>query len=497
MRQTLLMLAVLVAAADRPGAQSTIVPRTSTVALTHVRLIDGTGDRVKDDQTVVVEAGRIRSVGASSSAVTPQAAEVLDLRGRTVIPGLVGMHEHLFYQLQPPGSQEQVVLAQGAFARLYLAAGVTTIRTAGTVEFNADKRIKQWIDTGKAPGPKIHLTSPYLGALTPQPDPDGIAKVVEGYAAAGATSFKAYTTLRASELKAAIKVAHDRGLRVTGHLCAVGFHEAAELGIDNIEHGLPFDTELYGDKRHDECPNQSAVFAEIGRMHVGDAEVRNVIRDLVWHGVAVTSTLAVLESYTGDTTAFDPRVKLTLAPSLRSTYARAADGWSAESASTHLFAGALHIEMAFERAFVAAGGRLLAGVDPTGWGGVIAGFGDQRELELLVQAGFPAEKAIQIATSNGAKLLDEPHIGTVAPGEQADLVVVRGDLVSHMSDIRNVELVFKDGVAYDPALLLSGAEGSVGSFDMTQLFAWRSLSIMGVVSALVINRVWRSRRKTI
>ena len=317
MRQTLLMLAVLVAAAGRPGAQSTIVPRTSTVALTHVRLIDGTGTRVKDDQTVVVEAGRVRSVGASSSTVAPKAAEVLDLRGRTLIPGLVGMHEHLFYQLQAAGSPEQVVLAQSAFARLYLASGVTTIRTAGTVDFNADKRIKQWIDAGKAPGPKIHLTSPYLGALTPQPNPEAIAKIVGDYASAGATSFKAYTTLRGAELNAAIKAAHDRGLRVTGHLCAVGFHEAAALGIDNIEHGLPFDTELYADKRRDECPDQNAVFAEIGRMHVGDAEVRNVIRDLVRHGVAVTSTLAVLESYTGDTTASDPRVKLMLAPSLR------------------------------------------------------------------------------------------------------------------------------------------------------------------------------------
>jgi hypothetical protein len=243
-------------------------------------------------------------------------------------------------------------------------------------------------------------------------------------------------------------------------------------------------------------PDQSAVFAEIGRT-ARRRRSRNVIQDLIRHGVAVTSTLAVLESYTGDTTAFDPRVKLMLAPGLRSTYARAAEGWSAESATTRLFAGALHIEMAFERAFVAAGGRLLAGVDPTGWGGVIAGFGDQRELELLVEAGFPAEKAIQIATANGASVLDEPHIGTVAPGEQADLVVVRGDPVARMSDIRNVELVFKDGVAYDPALLLSAAEGHVGAFDVTQLFAWRSLSIMGVVSALVINRVWRTRRKTI
>jgi hypothetical protein len=119
--------------------------------------------------------------------------------------------------------------------------------------------------------------------------------------------------------------------------------------------------------------------------------------------------------------------------------------------------------MAFERAFVAAGGHLMAGVDPTGWGGVIAGIGDHRQLELLVEAGLSPEMAIKVATSNGGMFLDPNHgFGTIAPDKAADLVVVRGDPSKGISAVRNVELVFKDGIAYDPTKLRAAAEGTVG-----------------------------------
>ncbi len=119
-------------------------------------------------------------------------------------------------------------------------------------------------------------------------------------------------------------------------------------------------------------------------------------------------------------------------------------------------------EMELERAFVKAGGTLLAGPDPTGIGGVVAGFGDQREVELLVEAGFTPIQAIHIATENGSLFLHEDQIGTLAPGKQADLVVVRGDPSSKISDIENVEIVFKDGVGYDPAKLIDSVRGLVG-----------------------------------
>jgi imidazolonepropionase-like amidohydrolase len=476
-------------------ADAVLRPRTSTFALMHVRLIDGSGARQQLDQTIVVENGRIRSVEHSATASLRDGIERIDLSGRTIMPGLVGMHEHLFYQLEPPGSGELVVPAQSAFAKLYLAAGVTTIRTAGTVDFDGDVRIKRRIDDGTEPGPRIHLTSPYLGAMSAQPDPDGIAKIVERFADAGATWFKAYTSLRSAELKAAVKAAHDRGLRVTGHLCAVGFREAAALGIDNVEHGLPFDTEFYSGKRADECPNQYAVFDEISRMDIGDADIRETIRQLIRHGVAVTSTLAVLESFTGNDEVFDIRVEPMLAPRLRDLYERAAGAHKDRNArGNRLSAGALRKEMAFERAFVAAGGKLLAGVDPTGWGGVMAGFGDQREVELLVEAGFAPEKAIEIATSNGAGFLGQRDIGTIASGMRADLIVINGDAVRRIADIRNVETVFKEGVAYDPAQLIADAKGRVGSAALTSAWAsWPGVAVLVLLPVVLVRRL-RKRR---
>ena len=107
---------------------------------------------------------------------------------------------------------------------------------------------------------------------------------------------------------------------------------------------------------------------------------------------------------------------------------------------------------------------LLAGLDPTGIGGIVAGFGDQREVELLVEAGFTPLEAIKIATYNGAQYLgDLDMVGTIAPGKQADLVVIKGDPSQKIEDIENVEIVFKDGVGYDSAKLIESVKGLVGS----------------------------------
>jgi imidazolonepropionase-like amidohydrolase len=443
---------------------------------------------------VVIEGGRIAALGDAAAVRVPSGASTLDLQGRTVIPGLVGMHDHLFYQLEPAGSTS-AVLAQRTFAKLYLASGVTTIRTAGTLDLAADAQMKGAIDADEEPGPKIHLTGAYLGARTPSPDPDGIAKQVAQDADRGATSFKAYTTLRASELKAAIAAAHARGLTITGHLCAVGFREAAALGIDNLEHGIAFDSELYSEKLPDACPDQWAVFRALLRMQPGDAYIRKTIDVLVRHGVAVTSTLAVLESYAIDESDIDPRVPVLLSSRLRDAFQEARDRRKDhEKAGQTWWAAVLRQEMAFERAFVAAGGKLLAGADPTGWGGIVAGYADQRGLELLVSAGFSAEQTIAIATSNGARFLKDRTIGEIADGRQADLVVVRGNPSRRISDVRNVELVFKDGIAYDPEKLTAAAAGTLGAFTLTSRVIWPVIIALTLLAAIPTRRMLRRRR---
>lgn len=433
-----------------------IVLNHPRLVLTHVEVIDGTGAPARSDQTIVIENGRILRVGPTDA--TPPPAEphvVVDLHGRTVFPGLVGMHDHLFYAV---GGGRLVSLPR-TFARLSLAAGVTTIRTGGAVDLAGDLAIKREIDEGREAGPSIHLGSPYLHATDDIP---AMERAIEQFADAGVTSLKAYTTIRRRELAAAIRVAHRRGMTVTGHLCAVGFREAAALGIDNLEHGIIVDTEFYSAKQPDQCPNESAALGELLRMNGDSAPIQQTIRALVEHGVAVTSTLAVFETLGARTSFYDRRVQPLLDASLWNEYVSQVQR---RQATPRLYAGsdqALAFEMGFERDFVRAGGVLLAGADPTGWGGALAGYANQRNVELLVGAGFTAEQAIRIATANGAAFLRQSdRIGTIAPGLQADLVVVRGRVTERIAAVREVEVVFKAGVGFDPDALTRSEHGNV------------------------------------
>jgi imidazolonepropionase-like amidohydrolase len=444
------------------------------LVLAHVRVIDGTGSAAADDQTVILDHGKITSVGPAKTVKTlPRGAKVLDLSGKTLFPGLVGMHEHLFYPL--PDARAGLLPLYGEMAdsapRLYLAGGVTAARTAGSLEPYTDISLKQAIDAGKIPGPRLFITGPYLEgdpAIGPQlhtlTDADDAARTVGYWAAEGATSFKAYMHINAAELKAAIDTAHARGLKVTGHLCAVGFKEAAALGIDNLEHGLPTDTEFYAEKKAGVCPSQTPSRAAVAALDVAGPEIQSTLKELVAHHVAVTSTLAIFETFVPNRPPMsgEMRVRQSLAPGGWADYATTR-GQIAEQGPASQWPRLLQQEMQFERDFVKQGGLLMAGCDPTGYGGVLPGFGDQRNLELLVEAGFTPEQAIHIATENGAKWLDEAaHFGTIAVGKDADLVVVDGNPAAKITDVEKVEIVFKDGVGYDPHSLIDSVRGLVG-----------------------------------
>ncbi|PYX10797.1 MAG: amidohydrolase [Acidobacteria bacterium] len=443
------------------------------VALTHVRIIDGTGAAAREDQTIVVSGGKIQSVSDASSAKAPASAQMLDLHGYSVIPGLVGMHDHMFY---PMGN---IVFGEMAysFPRLYLAGGVTTIRTTGSLEPYTDLEIKKAVDSGAMPGPHIHVTGPYLEGkgswalqLHQLTGPEDATKTVNYWLDEGVDNFKIYNFITADELSAAITAAHKRGAKVTGHLCSIGFREAAALGIDDLEHGLLVDTEFFPWKKPGECPDNPKDLPFYASLDLQSSPVREMIADLVKRHVAITSTLPVFEVDVPGRPAIQQRVLDALSPDARAAFlenkVRAADASRLKriyGTETSPMIGAFKKEMEFEYAFVKAGGLLISGLDPTGIGGVIAGFGDQRELELLVEAGFTPLEAIHIATANGAQYLGDDRIGTIAPGKQADLVVIKGDPSKKIDDIENVEIVFKDGIGYDSAKLIESVRGIAGS----------------------------------
>ncbi len=467
----------------------------NTLWLEHVRVIDGTGAAPLEDATVMLSDGKIAAIlppnhmqaneghMASWSCQDCPPALHLDLTGHTLFPGLVGMHDHMYYVARPNldehgSSEPPLMVPEMAFSspRLYLGAGVTTLRTTGSVEPYLDLNLRTQIDAGQLPGPHIDVTAPYLEGPNSRfiqmhdlKDAADARATVDFWADQGATSFKAYMNITRAELKAAIDEAHKRGLKLTGHLCSVTYPEAVELGIDNLEHGFMVNTQLDPGKQPDLCP-RTAGTPTIAKMTPDTPEAKALIELLVQHHVAVTSTLPVFQSDDPEHLRLAPpplrrdvpaRARgLPHHPQVSSSHRAAADP-KAAAARAQL----LKNDMAMEHAFVRAGGLLLAGPDPTGDGGTLPGFGDQREIELLVDAGFTPLEAIKIGTVNGATYEGRAdHIGTIAVGKNADLVVVTGDPSKNINDIENTVLIFKDGVAFDSQKLLDSVKGRYGQY---------------------------------
>jgi imidazolonepropionase-like amidohydrolase len=435
---------------------------TAAVALTHAVLLDGTGGAPKTDQTILIRSGRIADVGPAARVRVPDGAVTMDLSGQTVIPGLVGLHNHLFYTAA--GGRAAQMSYTGP--RLYLASGVTTIRTAGGRSPYAEINLRENVNRGLVPGPRIHLTAPYItgaeggGSMDVVTSPEEARRFVAYWASEGATWIKAYTDIRRAELSAAIKEAHRRGVKVTGHLCSVSFREAVDLGIDNLEHGMLTASDFDSSKQPDVCP-----VSVIGRNNSADVKsetARSVIQAMVRRKVSMTSTLAVYEPFVANRPTKDPRVLQAMSPEVRASYMKIRHEIDS-TGSGPVAAEGLTAAMAFEKEFFEAGGLLAAGVDPTGLGGALAGYGDQRNYELLIEAGFSPVQTIRIMTLNGARILGvQRRLGSVEAGKLADLVVLKGDLTRDPATIRNPTLVFKDGVGYDPAKLIASIEGRVG-----------------------------------
>lgn len=453
--------------AQRPSlsnsARAFVSVDAPVVALTHARLVDGTGGPARDDQTILINGDKISAVGKTGSVALPAGAHIVDLTGRTVIPGLVGLHDHMYYSSPVTGSMKFMPVS---YPRLFLGNGVTTIRTTGSVDPYQEMNIKALITNGQVAGPEIVVTGPYLqgspnGLLTMHPisNPEEARRIVRYWAEEGVPWFKAYTTITRDQLGAAIDEAHKHGVKVTAHLCSVTYREAVALGIDHLEHGVFASTDFSPGKQPDRCP-ASGTDTAFAALDVNSPEVRQTIDDMVTHHVGLTSTLAVYELSSPSRVPVDQRVLDALHPDAAKYVS---DYYTkGRTANDSLWRRAMKKGMEFERAFVAAGGLLGAGSDPCCIS-AIAGYADQRNYELLVEAGFTPEQAVQIMTSNGARVLGfGDRLGTIAPGKQADLVVLRGDPTRTPSDIRNVETVFRQGIGYDSAKLIASTKGLVG-----------------------------------
>ena len=450
------------AGAQRPlqgsAAADFVTIDAEVVALTGATLIDGTGGPVRRGQTVLIEGNRISAVGPDGQVEIPGSAETMDLSGHTVIPGMIGLHNHLYYTAAGGRAAQLTHSAP----RLYLGSGVTTVRTTGSRQPYAEINLRAEIEAGRAPGPRIHITAPYItggggiSGMTMLESPEQARRFVRYWAAEGATWLKAYTRISSEALGAAIEEAHAQGIKVTGHICSVSFTEAVELGIDNIEHGLPTNSDYYPGRGKDECPND--IMSQALSVDVNSPEVEHTFRTMIDAGVPMTSTLAVYELFFQGRPVRDQRTLDAMSPAVREDYLAS----KAQIDEIGRDPAGLLNAIAYEKKFYDSGGVLAAGVDPTGNGGALPGYGDQRNYELLSEGGFAPADAIRVMTANGAMILGEDDLGTVEAGKIADLVVLSGDLTADPSVIRNVTVVFKDGVGYDSPKMLEDVRGQVG-----------------------------------
>ncbi|MEX2467044.1 MAG: amidohydrolase family protein [Gemmatimonadota bacterium] len=428
------------------------------VLIRDVRLIDGTGTAARSGMSVELRDGRIVRVAPTGELGAVPGAEVVEGAGHTLMPGLVMLHEHMFY----PSGQTRYNTNQVSFPPLYLAGGATTIRTGGSLDPYTDLSIRREIEAGRVPGPHMDVTGPYLegpgGFIWAFPELSTPAQArahVNFWADLGVTSFKAYNRIDRATLGAAIDAAHARGIKVTGHLCSITYREAADLGIDNLEHGFFAATDWVADKQPDECPRGAS--ESYLDLDVASPAFMDVVDHLIDRDVAVTSTLTVVERRA-------PNRPLPPEGAFAAMLPQLAEQVMDRLARSNEQAGVLLEKyMAMEKAFYDAGGVLVVGTDPTGGGDVVPGYANQRALQLLVEMGLTVEQAVEVATRNGARYLErEDEIGTVEVGKRADLVLIAGDPTQDVAAFRGTRLVFKDGVGYDSVKLFASVRGWVG-----------------------------------
>jgi len=437
----------------------------SIVAITNVTIIDGTGNAIKENQDILFVNNRITSIVNSGNLKIQKNAKIINGTGKTVIPGLIMMHEHLFYA-KPFAGNYKAVHMTNTFPKMYLAGGVTTMRTAGSIEANSDLNIKNLIDQGRALGPTIDVSTPHVErtGFIPQIQSlygdEDIETWMNYWFNKGITSVKVYNHITKNDLKKIIEIAHKRNIKVTGHLCSITYREAAELGIDNLEHSFMASTDFVNDKQVNQCVNGRPSLIEIDEK---GEKLLDLMNFLIKKKVTLTYTPNVFEPFK-NREVIPGGGKIALAPYLL-TQMQAIYNQAINTKRDSL--GLINFKKEMRRVlkFHDLGGKIMVGTDPTGSGKTIAGYSNQRLIELLIETGFNIQEAIKLSTLNGAEYLGVAHeIGTVEVGKKADLILIDGDLSKDVSVIRKMEIVFKNGVGFDSKKIFDSVKGKVGLY---------------------------------
>jgi imidazolonepropionase-like amidohydrolase len=436
------------------------------LAITGATLIDGTGRAPLADATIVIEGERITRAGPAADGAPPQGAEIIDGRGRFVIPGLTDMHVH-------------VLGPDRWHTPLFLAAGVTTVLDLGG-QMPDLTALRAAIDGGTTPGPRLLYTGPFLEEGEPYAGFAHMARRIDGahiedavdeLADGGVHAIKLYVTITPGTAERACVRAHERGLRVFMHQQETWGADAADAGVDCVEHMMVFGA-LAPEAIRPPEPGRLTPFEYGGWMWRwladvdprGD-EVSRLFDRLIAADTALDPTLVLFAARpgafgddVGDTSMDDPE----RTPILNALPARVREELTGRWAERrHAAAGVSprgvdrmrkgweHLLALVDR-FHRAGGTVLAGTDCPNQA-IVSGYSLHREMELLVRAGLSTMDALMAATSRAAARLDRGHeFGTIAPGLSADLVLLGADPLADIRNVRRIERVIARGRVHEP-----------------------------------------------
>lgn len=426
------------------------------VALVGGTVIDGTGKLPLTGYTILIRGERIAAVGRQVKI--PQGAIVLDMTGKTIIPGLIDMHGHMYERAT--GSQRSQF---EAYPLLYLAGGVTTVRSPGDFDPEGMVALRERLKRHEAIGPRIFTAGPYFDNDPSQVDwikgvrsPEEALEKFNGWKAR-IDYVKFYTRITEPEFRIVLEAAHKAGIRATGHLNSITATRAIELGIDGLEHGIFAMSELT--PKLESGQDKNCLLADLD---LDSPVVENLITSIVKHRVAIDPTIVVYQSLDPNFEPVTPDwLKYLSAEAQAHQVSLRAAASKRNPASAQCLQRALQTQLRFVKKVYDRGGIIIAGTDPV----IVTltpGYGLQRELKNLVAAGLTPIAAIKAATLTAATVLHhEKDFGSIESGKLADLVVIGGDPATRIEDVGKTEIIFQGGVRYDPAALRKSAEGQI------------------------------------
>jgi cytosine/adenosine deaminase-related metal-dependent hydrolase len=430
-------------------AKNLTTPLTRPLLISNVRAFDPASGEILEDAAVLIDKGRISAVGKRADVTAPAGAETLDGAGKFLMPGLWDMHAHFFGQ------------ADGV---LDIAGGVTTVRDLANNPPVLAARIKA-IEAGKDIGPRIIKAGiidgpgPFAGPTKALADNEADAqRIVDEYAASGHEQIKIYSSIKPELMPAIARMAHAKGLRVSGHVPAfMTARQFVENGADEIQHINMLMLNFLFDKVQDtRTPARFTAVGEYGAsIDLGSPQVREFVAFLKQRNIVIDPTLTVFEDdfltrpgFPGPGyAAIIDRLPLMWQRSIRS----GTGGLAMKPGQEGAYRDGYRRMIDFVGLLHRSGVRIVAGTDGSG------GLQIPRELELYVSAGIPPKEALRLATYDPAIVTKrDKEYGRIAPGYVSDLILIDGDPTMNMADIRKVRTVIRGDRRYDSAKLFSG-----------------------------------------